>query len=65
MTNNEIEEMAETCVYCPFYSPTAIYKTAPEYVITFGSCRKLRVDIYSIDPCNQILSDCSFVEKYE
>ena len=53
------------CICCPFYSPIAIYKTAPEYVSTFGSCRKLREDIYSIDPCNQILSKCPFVEKEE
>lgn len=53
------------CVDCPFYCPVAIYKTAPEHVVTFGSCRMLREDIYCNDPCNQILSRCPFKEGTE
>ena len=57
--------MTNICICCPFYCPVAIYKTAPEHMTTFGSCEKLREDIYSINPCNQILSKCPLVEKEE
>ena len=58
-------KMINICFLCPFYSSTAIYKTAPEHMTTFGSCRKLMEDIYSINPCYQILSKCPFIEKEE